>query len=329
MDWMDVLASALRSSLGPAAAVYALAAIGLNVHYGYTGLLNFGQVGFMLVGAYGVGIGVQLLGLPYLVGIVMSLGFALILAVLLGVPTLRLRADYFAITTIATAEILRIVIRSGPFEPLTGGVYGLQAFAQEFYAWNVIPAGRYELWLLSYTHQNLWMMLVTWTLVALVSLAVLLLMRSPWGRVIKSIREDEDAARSLGKNAFGYKMQSLMIGGAIGGLAGAMFATSGQSAHPDSYLPQLTFFAYTVLIMGGAVTIIGPIIGSVIFWFIIASSDTILRQASSADLLPAMLARPESVGAVRLIIVGLALMLLMIFRPQGMFGNKREMQLDA
>src|SRR5699024_1817787 len=103
MDILMILAESARSAVGPVAAIYALAAVGLNLHFGYTGLLNFGQVGFMLVGAYGVGISVGVFGLPVLVGFAVSLACALVLALLLGIPTLRLRADYLAISTIATA----------------------------------------------------------------------------------------------------------------------------------------------------------------------------------------------------------------------------------
>ena len=130
MDFEAIFGSALRSALGPQAAVYALLAIGLNVHYGFTGLLNFGQVGFMLVGAYGVGISVATFGLPLWVGVLVGLLAGVVLALILGAPTLRLRADYFAITTIAVAEVLRLLVRSSPARPLTGGPFGLQSVAR-------------------------------------------------------------------------------------------------------------------------------------------------------------------------------------------------------
>ncbi|MDP8930497.1 MAG: branched-chain amino acid ABC transporter permease [Actinomycetota bacterium] len=326
MNLLDVLGNALRASLGPDAAIYALFTIGLNLHYGYTGLLNFGHVGFMLVGAYGLGVMVATFGLSLWFGVVAGLVLSVLLALALGYPTLRLRADYFAITTIAAAEILRLLVRSAPLEPLTGGVYGLQGVASAFYDLNPIPRGRYGVGLLTFPHQSLWALLVTWVLVGLATALVALLARSPWGRVVRAIREDEDAARSLGKNVFAYKLQSLVVGGLLGALAGAMSAISTSSVNADTYHADVTFFAYTILILGGTATTVGPVIGSILFWFLIAGTDSLLRQASEAGLLPVV---ATNVGAVSLILVGIGLVLLMVFRPQGIFGDRREMLLDV
>lgn len=326
MDFTAIIGNGLRSAFGPEAAIYALAAIGLNVHYGYTGLLNFGQVGFMLVGGYGLAITVTTFGGPYWLGILVGLLAAVVLSLLLGLPTMRLRADYFAITTIAAAEILRFLVRSAPATDITGGVFGLQGFANRFYQFNPIPRGRYGFGLFSYTHLRLWVAIVTWILVLLATLLVWRLMRSPWGRVIRSIREDEDAARSLGKDVFSYKMQSVLLGGLLGGLAGIMFVTAPNAANIDSFLPQITFYAYTILILGGAASTIGPIVGAVLFWFLFSAIDAFLRQAATAGPLSDILAT-EAIGAIRIALVGIGLMLLMIFRPQGIFGSKREISL--
>ncbi len=329
MDLTAILGSGLRAAFGPTAAAYALLAIGLNMHYGFTGLLNFGQVGFMLVGAYGVGITVATLGWSLWLGVLFGLVAAVILALILGVPTLRLRSDYFAITTIAVAEVLRLIVRSGPAEPVTGGPFGLQSIAGDFYALNPIPVGSYGIGELTYTHGQLWVLLVTWALALLASLLLIMLMRSPWGRIIKAIREDEDAARALGKNVFSMKLQSLMIGGVFGALGGSMFAISGATVNADTYFPQVTFFAYTILIIGGAASRFGPLLGSVLFWFLFSSINGALRQAASLDLLPRFMQGGGATGAVALSVVGLILMLLMIFRPEGLLGNRREMMLSA
>jgi branched-chain amino acid transport system permease protein len=319
----------LRTALGPQAAAYALLAIGLNVHYGFTGLLNFGQVGFMLVGAYGVGITTVTYGGPLWLGILVGLGGALVLALIVGIPTLRLRADYFAITTIAVAEVLRLIVRSSTARDVTGGPFGLQSIAPEFQQINPIPVGSYGVGRVSYPHGQLWTLLVTWGVAILATVIVLLLMRSPWGRVVKSIREDEDVVRSLGKNVFNYKMQSLMLGGAIGAAGGIMFSLGGQTVNADTYQPQVTFYAYVILILGGAASRFGPLLGAVLFWFLFSSISTALRQAARADLLPGFMATGGATGATVLTLVGVALMLLMIFRPQGLLGNKREMVLGA
>ena len=122
MDWLAILGNSVRGMLGPEAAIYALAAVGLNVQFGYTGLLNFGQVGFMLVGAYGVAVSVATFGWSLWAGVFIGVLCAVVLALILGIPTLRLRGDYLAIATIGAGEVLRYFYRSSYLEPLTGGV---------------------------------------------------------------------------------------------------------------------------------------------------------------------------------------------------------------
>ena len=329
MDWGSILDNSITAAFGLEAVVFALAAIGLNVHFGYTGLLNFGQVGFMAVAAYGVAITVNTLGQSMWGGILVGLLFAAVLSLILGVPTLRLRADYLAIVTIASSEIIRLVARSVSMREITGGSGGLTQFARSFYEVNPYSPGRYGVGSIDFDERRFWALTVGWALVALASLAVFLLMRSPWGRVLKAIREDEDAARSLGKNVFAYKLQSLVLGGTMGALAGMILAIGTQSVQPDSYSPPVTFFAYTVLILGGTARIFGPVVGSMIFWVILAFTDNALRQVVEAGYVPTSILDGTQVGQVRFMLVGLGLVLLMIFRPQGIFGDKREIALDA
>jgi neutral amino acid transport system permease protein len=234
MDWGSIIENTLRAGVGLDAVAYALAAIGLNMHFGYTGLLNFGQVGFMAVGAYGVAITVNQLELSMWLGLPIGLLGAVVFALLLGLPTLRLRADYLAIVTIAAAEIFRLLVRAASAREITGGSSGMTQFARDFYSINPFDPGRYGFWVFRFNDRVTWLLLVCWTVVGLVCLCVYLLMRSPWGRVVKAIREDEDAARSLGKNVYWYKMQSLIFGGICGALAGFAFAIGDQSVQPAS-----------------------------------------------------------------------------------------------
>lgn len=329
MQWDVIFGNGLRAAIGPEAAVYALLAVGLNLHWGYTGLLNLGQAGFMLVGAYGLAIIVATVGWSMWVGVFVALVAGGALALLLGIPTLRLRADYFAITTIAVAEILRIVTRSRALESVTGGPFGLQQIADPFYDINPIPSGDYGFGVVTFSANRLWVMLVTWALVLVCTGIVILLTSSPWGRVIRSIREDEDAARSLGKNVVAIKMQALVVGGVIGSLAGVMFAIRATAANAESYQATVTFFAYTVLILGGAASRLGPIVGAFIFWFLISGADSFLRQADREELLPGFLEGTEAIGAITLVLVGLLLAALIAFRPQGIFGNRNEIRLET
>jgi len=255
---------------------------------------------------------------------------AVILALLLGLPTLRLRADYLAIATIATAEGLRLLFRSVSATPVTNGTRGLASFNGTFVAlapWDT--SRRYPLLGTTWSGGELWVVLVGWILVALGCLLVWSLMRSPWGRVVKSIREDEDAVRSLGKNVYAYKMQSLIIGGVLGCLGGFIYGIGQASIQPDIFGTDTTFFAYTVLILGGAARVASPVVGAMIFWVLLSLTDNVLSEAIQADYIPASVLNTSQVGQVRFMLVGVLLMLLMIFRPQGIFGDRREIALDA
>jgi neutral amino acid transport system permease protein len=329
MDFGSILDNAAGQILGIDTLVFCLAAIGLNMHFGYTGLLNFGQAAFVAMGAYGVGISVTYLDAPLWVGFLVGIAAATVLALLLGIPTLRLRADYLAIATIATAEIFRFVVRSSTFDSVTGGSNGINGMAREFYALNPFPEGTYGFGPWTYSERGLWIRLFGISLIVLSLVVVALLTRSPWGRVLKGIREDEDAVRSLGKNIFAYKMQALVLGGVIGALAGFVLSLSRGSVQPDNYATQLTFLAYTALLLGGAARVMGPVLGAVILWVTLSLTDTVLRGAVGAGYIPTWLMDGVQVGQVRFILVGLALMLLMAFRPQGILGDRRELVLDA
>ena len=324
MDWDLIIGTTLRAFVGVQACYFALAAIGLNVHYGYTGLANFGQVAFVAVGSYAIAMGVVTFGWSIWLAMFVGLLAAVLLALILGIPTLRLRADYLAIVTIAAGEILRLTVRAASYRETTGGSDGLQAFGGDFYRLNPLGVGQYGYGPFRFNERVTWVLLVGWGLVALSSLLVYLLMRSPWGRIVKAIREDEDAVRALGKNVYFYKMQSLILGGVIGALGGFIFALAAQAVIPDQYSTQLTFFAYTALILGGTARIFGPVLGSMIFWALLQFTDVALRQAIAADYISPDLLRPNEVGILRFILVGVGLMLLMIFRPQGILGDKEE-----
>lgn len=329
IDVVTLLRDSIAQLVGPSAIFYALLAIGLNLHFGYTGLLNFGQIGFALIGGYGVGIMVITYEQPLWVGILVGLAGAGLLALLLGIPTLRLRADYLAIVTIAASEILRLVFRSTASSEVTGSTRGLFGYATAYTELSPFePSKRYEILGIGFLGNDLFSMIVGWSLVAIVSVLVLLLVRSPWGRVLKAVREDEDAARSLGKNVFVYKMQALVLGGVLGGMGGVFNALQTQSLNPDFFSTAQTFFAYAALILGGAATVLGPVVGAMVFWFLLSLTDGFLRQATAGDD-PIIALTSQQVGALRLILVGVFLALLMVFRPQGILGDKREVQLDA
>lgn len=320
MNLLDALVDGLRAALGVPAAAYALAAVGLNLQFGYGGLINVGQVGFLLVGAYGTAITMDSGG-SLLLGVTVGIAASVALGLVLGLSTLRLRADYLAIATLATAEILRTTVRARPLADLTGGVFGLNDFAGDFYDLNPIPVGRYGVGDLAFNQRNLWLILVAWTLVGLSCVVVWRLVDSPWGRALRSVRDDEDLARSLGKDVLGLKVQSFVVGGAIGALGGVVLAFDAQYVDPDFWVLTVTTYAFTALVLGGQGTVRGPVLGSMTFWFVIQASDTLLRQGLE-DSVFGDAVTPNDAGPIRFAIVGLVLMVLMVFRPDGVFTRR-------
>ncbi|UYO96325.1 branched-chain amino acid ABC transporter permease [Microbacterium sp. M28] len=321
MDFGNILGNTAAYLFSPTTMAYALAATGLAVHFGYTGLLNFGMAAFMAVGGYGYAISVLSFGLPWwigmLIGLIAGAGFALIL----GIPTLRLRADYLAIATIAAAEVVRLLFLTELFKKWTNSAGGLSGYHQSFRDINPFPPGTYGFGPWTYNANDLWVRVFGLIMLTIAVLFVWALMRSPWGRVLKGIREDEDAVRSLGKNVFAYKMQALVVGGVLGALGGIVFVLP-SAVIPGSYSTSLTFFLWTILLLGGAATVLGPTLGAVLFWVVFAFLGSLLPAMADAGLLPMTAAQADM---VRYILIGVVLMLIVIFRPQGILGNKREM----
>ncbi|MFE3450301.1 branched-chain amino acid ABC transporter permease [Nonomuraea sp. NPDC059194] len=322
---MNVLLNSLRELITPTTAAYALAAIGLNIHFGFTGLVNFGQAGFVAIGGYGFALSVVVLELPAPLAIALTLLLATGCALLLGLPTLRLRADYLAIVTIAAAEIIRFALNSSAFASVTGGANGLY---NRYSGWlkdaNPYPSGLIHLGPWTFTSVDLWIATVDWAVVALVASGVFALVRSPWGLVLKGIREDEQAMLSLGKNVALYKLQALVLGGCAGALAGILYVQP-TSVQPFDFAGRMTFNMYTMLILGGAATVLGPILGSMVFWVVMRLTDELVGLGVAAGLF-----RDVTQGSmVRFFLVGVALVLLVVFRPQGILGNRVEVSFDA
>ena len=177
--------------------------------------------------------------------------------------------------------------------------------------------------LFTWTEEEVWLRIVAFSAVALVAVLVWLMMRSPWGRVMKGIREDEDAVRSLGKNVFAFKMQSLIIGGVLGAIGG-MFYVLPTSVQPDALGRNMTFLIWTAMLLGGAATIWGPVLGSILFFAL-----RIFIQGTVDILVPDAIMNTQQTEQFSWIMVGVALMLLVIFRPQGILGDKKELNFNV
>jgi ABC-type branched-subunit amino acid transport system permease subunit len=322
MDWLQILSNSGSSILSPATMAYALAALGLAVHFGFAGLLNMGIAGFMALGAYGYAISILTFGFPWWGGVLVGMGASAAFALILGIPTLRLRGDYLAIVTIAAAEVVRLLFLTSAFDPVTGSADGLSGYHTSFREANPIPEGTYGFGPWTYNANDWWVRILGILALALAVVVVWRLMTSPWGRVLKGIREDEDAVRSLGKNVFQYKMQALVLGGVIAGVGGIVYALP-SAVNSGVYVTSLTFFVYTALLLGGAATVFGPLIGSLIFWVLQTLLSNVLPAMVAAGILPFM--SQIQASTLRFILVGIALMLLVIFRPQGILGDKKEL----
>jgi len=363
-------------------ASFALFALGLNLQWGFTGLINFGHVAFMTLGAYTTVL-LSLKGVPLLISTLLGAMVAALLGLIIGFATLRLREDYLAIVTIGTGELIRLVVNNQELpvgNSWVSGAFGVQSYpipfstqpslflrlvmiglltlvavvtfftlwrwvrtAQRFKAADssqrlsskqefasrlavgillaVLAAAIYISGVIGLYNYNpkAGLMLVLLLVLALVFWRLEILVRSPWGRILKAIREDEEIPKALGKNVFWYKLQSLMLGGAIAGIAGAFFAWQLGAIYPDNFQPQLTFDTWIMVILGGSGNNIGTILGAVIFF----AYDAITRE-----VLPRIVPLDEArLGAFRIMVIGFILMVLMIWRPQGILGKKEELTL--
>jgi len=309
------------TSVGVLAATYALVALGLQLNVGFTGVVNFGAAGFMAVGAYTMAILTIDTGISFWLSLPLSILVTMAFGLIVGLPSLRLRTDYLAIATIAFAEIIRLIAQNA--RELTGGNQGLFCSDDQSKCFDdtwLDVSDKIQGWLvdLGWNDPEILfpLLLVAWALVVVVALGLLFVQRSPWGRVLRAVREDEDAARALGKNAVAYKLQSLAISAGIAAIAGWILALNLATLHPIDFEPLVTFYAYGVLVLGGLASYWGVLVGSVIFWTLLEATRYIDVFQDESDQV-----------ALRFAIVGLVLILLMAFRPHGMFGKREEMVL--
>ncbi|GAB3322557.1 branched-chain amino acid ABC transporter permease [Haloplanus salinarum] len=365
--------------------VFATLALALNLHWGYTGLFNIGVVGFMAVGIYvmafvskplyGSGGAAQVggLGLPIPVGILAGMTAAALLGFVVALPALRLRADYLAIVTIAMSEIVRFTFLSSTFQrfqfPYTlagdttrvgfgggsglildfpdplltlidalglAGVYGgLVSLVGTVVPNNPDPIVHslvYGVVLLGVVAGFFWLLKRTG--------------ESPFGRVLKAIREDEDVARALGKNTGRFKITSFMLGCALMGLVGILWLMGQGAVTPNFFRPRLTFFVWIALIIGGAGSNTGSVIGGAVFAAVLYQGPLYFQNlvtsvfqpgdapgsfgpavaplVANLDPVPFLLYTLDSVRQLQLVVMGVVLIWLMHNRPEGMLGHRKE-----
>ncbi|TPI35252.1 branched-chain amino acid ABC transporter permease [Mesorhizobium sp. B3-2-1] len=292
------------------ALIFSLVTLGLNLQWGLTGLFNVGLAGFVAIGAYTSALlttpddpaRLGGFGLPILAGWAGAMVVGGIAAALTGMATLRLRSDYLAITTFGVAVVVQLVALNA--QKLTGGPFGIGFIPRPFGGLAETP--------LLFNLSNLAIVCAV-TLIAYLALEHL--SRSPWGRVLKALREDERAAISLGKSARFYRVQAFAVGGAIMALAGALQAHFTGFIAPDNYLPILTFQVWVMLIVGGSGSNLGAVIGSILVWAIWAGSGTL----TSVLFAPEQQARAAS---LQIVAIGVMLCVILLVRPNGLFGDR-------
>lgn len=291
------------------AGIYAALALGLNLQWGLTGLMNFGALGFIAVGAYASALltapeSAQHLGgfgWPWWAAWPLAALAGALLAIPIGAVSLRLRADYLAIATIGIAEIVRLVARNEDW--LTGGPLGVPAIPRPFEGLGQ-PWGPFA-----------YLALVSAVVLALYLLAQATA-NSPFGRALRAVRDDEEAAKASGKDPGAFRLRAFVLGAACMGLAGAMLAHFFKFFGPDALDPVATsFLVWVMLIAGGSGSNKGAVLGAVVVWALWAASDWLAAQ------LPAELA--TRAAYFRLFLIGLALQIILLARPQGLLGDRR------
>jgi branched-chain amino acid transport system permease protein len=289
---------------------YALVCLGLNLQWGVTGLFNVGVAGFVCVGAYTSALltGPDApehwggLGWPVALGWVGAAALAGLSALLVGAVTLRLRHDYLAISTFGIAVTIQLVALN--FARLTNGPFGIAQIPRPFAGWVRTPVGRNVLYLA---------LVATVVTVAYVGLERLV--RSPWGRVLRGLREDEAAAAALGKSPTRYRLEAFVLGAMVMGLAGAIYAHFVGFIAPEDFLPILTFQVWTMLVVGGSGSNRGALVGGVLVWGLWSASGAVV-----AALLPqAMQARG---AALQVVLIGVVLAAVLLRRPRGLLGEE-------
>jgi branched-chain amino acid transport system permease protein len=284
-------------AIGIIALIYVLLALGLTLQYGLTGLINFGHVGFFAIGAYTSTL-LVMGGMPMLAGFAGAALLAGIAAWPIGLIALRLRDDYFAIVTLGFSEVVRVVLTSE--RGLTNGVQGIPGIPR-LYAGLGGTAGQ----------------VATFVTILAVTVAAAWMIRriavSPFGRIIEAIRDNEEAVQALGKDPPRFKIQVLVVGAALAGIAGAFYAHYITYIVPEQYIPLVTFYVWMAIIMGGVGRVSGAVVGSVILMVFLEGSRFI------RDVVPGI--SEVDMASVRIGLVGLLLVLFVLYRPQGLMGD--------
>jgi branched-chain amino acid transport system permease protein len=297
--------------------IYAIATLGLNLQWGFTGIMNVGVVGFFGVGAYATAFltgpnyadAFGGFGLSPLLGYLGAMIASGLVALVVGLLTIRLRHDFLAIGTFGAAVCLQLLAMN--LKPITRGFDGLHSLPRPFAGLAGSP-----------TVANTWFLVMVVCIIVAVVWALERMVRSPWGRVLRAIREDEDASAALGKNAFAFRLQTFVMGSMLMGLSGALYASFTGFVSPQDLLPILTFQVYVMLIVGGSGNNYGAVLGAVLIWALWTMTETFLGAVLPSGL-------KQQVSAIRVVLVGLILVLMLLYRPQGLVPERQNVSREA
>lgn len=297
--------------VGIVAGIYSVFTLGLQVNVGFTGILNFGQAGFMAVGAYSMALLILKAHWSPWAALPTATLIAMVSGLLIGIPALRLAPHYLPMASLGAAQIVQIAAQNAT--TFTGGNEGLIGFDAEWQNLQIWALDKLSAVGLGQQYE-LPLFLLTW-LTFLVLLAVLrTLQHTPWGRVLRAIREDEEAAAALGKNVYAYKLQSLATAAALGSIAGYLLALNITLVYPQAFSADFTFIGFAILVLGGLGSYVGVALGSLLLWLV-------LEGLRFVDLPLAA----DKVAALRFLVVGIVLIGVMVLRPQGLLGRREEM----
>jgi branched-chain amino acid transport system permease protein len=235
------------------------------------------------------------------VGVLAAMAATALASWLIGLVTIRLRGDYLAIATFGVAVSIQLVALN--WEPLTGGAQGLTRIGKPLAQLFETPFGF-----------NLWFLGLMIALMATISWALDRVLLSPWGRVLKAIREDETAAVALGKSARRFRLEAFVLGSTLMGMAGALYVSFIGFVSPFDFLPIVNFQVWAMLIVGGSGNNRGALLGALVVWAIWAGSGVLVTK-----LVPP--SRAAQGAAIQVILIGLLLMLVLLFRPRGLIGE--------
>lgn len=299
------------------AVMYALMSVGLNVQWGYAGLINFSVIAFWGVGAYAAALftspGTPLdYALSPVAAFVIAVVASALVAVAIGVPTLRLRADYLAIASLGLAEVIRLVFLNE--REWTAGSRGVSG-APELLAWLPLEpvlrlvsteasVSRFRILVVA-----LLLLAVSYPLVRRVHL-------SPWGRAVRTVRADEDLAEALGKDSYRLKMQAFVLGSVLMAVAGWFYVYMFQYLEPADLEPLQTFYVWVAVILGGTGSNRGAVLGGVSVVAILEGTRFLNDLAVFSGL---------NASAIRLLLVGALIVLVVRFRPHGLLPPRREL----